>query len=266
MTSETAEIPPIRLVPSPEPPEPYPLPEVARTTLLDLARDSDVLVIGELHGTQEIPRLIAALAPDLYALGYRGLAFELPSDLRDDVAMWGVDPTRAVPRFYARPGSDGRGNADVLGLIHSLSTGWQLLCYDQATSDGPMTWAERDARMAANLTAQRHQYCPGGKVLAVCGNLHSRVRRTTKPGERFHDYWPAFAAKLAESNPFLCVTSIKVEYRCGAFYNGGMVRLLHTAEPLPEPYVEEDPAGEHDLVVHLPRATLPVFLAPPATE
>lgn len=263
MSDEVTGSPGVTIVPSPEPPAPLPLPDAVKAGVLRLAQDSDVLIIGELHGTREIPRLLAALLSDLFALGYRGLASELPSDMRQGIAMWGVDPSRALPRFFAAPGSDGRGNADTLGLIYAASNRWQILCFGEASTDAPMSWADRDARMAANLTTQRRQLCPGGKVIAVCGNLHSRIRRAREPGGAFYDHWPSLGANLADGNPYLSVSSINVQFHGGAIYNGGRIMELYEPEPLTEPYLEEDPSGEHTLILHLPRATVPPFLALP---
>jgi hypothetical protein len=236
--------------------------------LLRLAQDSDVLIVGELHGTREIPHLVASLLPDLFALGYRGLAYELPADVRQRLAMWGMDPSHALPQSFTSPGSDGRGNADVLGLIHAAVKDWQLLCFDMASDEPYTDWIGRDARLAANLATQRREFCPGGKVIAVCGNAHSRIRRTKMPGdifERFYDLWPSFAGNLAESNPYLSVNSINIDFHGGATYNGGRIMELYEREPLPEPYLEEDPTGAHTLILHVSRATPARFLAPPDT-
>ena len=47
----------------PESLTPYDLPEPTRQRLLALADGSDLLLIGELHGTQEVPRLILGCCP-----------------------------------------------------------------------------------------------------------------------------------------------------------------------------------------------------------
>jgi len=51
--------------------EPYPLPPKALGVLTKLADASDVLVLGELHGTQETPTIAAALLAPLSQRGYR---------------------------------------------------------------------------------------------------------------------------------------------------------------------------------------------------
>lgn len=57
---------------------PYELsPEVVQA-LINVAVTSDVLLFGELHGTQEVPRLLLRLLDELAAIGYGGLALEIP--------------------------------------------------------------------------------------------------------------------------------------------------------------------------------------------
>jgi|SRR5690606_591168 hypothetical protein len=57
---------------------PYPLPPQALEPLLTLAQACDVLLIGELHGTQEVPRLVFGLLDSLAAQGYSGHGLEIP--------------------------------------------------------------------------------------------------------------------------------------------------------------------------------------------
>ena len=47
--------------PIPETLTPYPLPAKAQQALTQLAAETDVLVLGETHGTQEVPQLAAGL-------------------------------------------------------------------------------------------------------------------------------------------------------------------------------------------------------------
>ena len=60
--------------------EPYPLPSKARQALVELAGKSDILILGEIHGTQEVPAIAVALLESLAKQGYRALALEIPSD------------------------------------------------------------------------------------------------------------------------------------------------------------------------------------------
>lgn len=236
------------------------LPDNVRQALLQLAQESDCLIIGELHGTQEIPQLVAALRDDLTALGYGGLAYETPMAEQEAAMQWASGASAAVPAFFHLPPSDGRPNKHVLALLGQVAeTGWQILFFDADDDQKRETWQERDRTMADNLTAQWQQFCPDRKIVAVCGNLHSRL--TNIPGF-YDDLWPSFAACFQERNPQRVVRSVMVVFHGGSFYNIG-VKELHGGEPLAEAKVREDTTQGHYLALHLPQATPATFLTPP---
>ncbi len=247
---------------------PYPLPPDVRQVLLSLAAESDVLFFGEMHGTQEVPRLIATLLPDLALLGYRGLALEMPADTREPLAAWGADTAQPVPAFFATPSYDGRGNAQALALVRAAlqsdASLWELFCFDAAPDQKWDGWTARDAGMANNLADQRRKHCPGDKVVAICGNMHSRLVRKSAPGDWAYDFWPALAAVVTEREPSLAVRSVNVVFRTGTFYNVE-VRTLGGpgGEPLAQAYVAGDGNSEHTLDLHLPTATAATFLKTP---
>ena len=247
----------------------YPLPPDVRERLLKLADESDVLIVGEMHGTREVPYLLAELLPDLAPLGYRGLALEIRANVRDNLADWAVNDERPVPDFFAAPSFDGRGNAEALALIQTTlrrrGDTWQLLCFDEASGSEHGGWAERDARMARNLAAQRSRLCPDGKVIAVCGNMHSRVVRRSRAEDWSYALWPSFAAALSEQNPRWVVRSLDVVFRAGTFYNVSVRSMGDAARPAPPaPVLVTDPKSEHTLELHLPQSTAATFLAPPS--
>jgi hypothetical protein len=93
--------------------EPYALPPEARTAIEKLAADSDVLILGEFHGTQEVPQLVAGLLSPLTELGYHTLAIEVPNNHQAAVRARALGETEAIPDFFANPNGDGRGNAQL---------------------------------------------------------------------------------------------------------------------------------------------------------
>jgi len=101
-------------------------------------------------------------------------------------------------------------------------------------------------------------------VIAVCGNMHSRVVRRSRPEDWSHALWPSFAAALGEQNPQWAVRSVNVVFRAGTFYNMA-VRTLGDPNhsPLPAPMLVARPDSEHTLELHLPQSTAASFLAPP---
>jgi len=116
--------------------------------------------------------------------------------------------------------------------------------------------------MATYLAEQRERYCPDAKVFAVCGNLHSRL--AARPDDGMARFWPSFAANLSTYCPGAVVSSIALWFHRGTFYNGGRVNEIYDQGPLEEPEVRDGGPNQHTLALHLPEASAPTFLAPPA--
>ena len=181
--------------------EPHPLPAKVLEGLTKLAAESDVLVLGETHGTQETPAVALALLAPLDKLGYGALALEIPAHEQQPLEDWATGKTETVPLFFAKPFDDGRGNIQALALIRmalSAPLGWQLICFDEPwdfqlnekrnadeakgeedsqLEDAAADWVRRDAAMAALLARERAKVGGGGKVLAICGSFHARTSR-----------------------------------------------------------------------------------------
>jgi hypothetical protein len=248
----------------------YPLPEGVRQTLLDLADQSDALFVGEIHGTQEPPRLISGLLDGLTARGYGALALEVPHTTRELLVAWAESTNDAVapPSFYAKPGLDGRGNVQMLGLIRAaVRSGWQLLCFDQADDEwtAPFVWTERDRRMAENIAAQQARLAPNAKIIAICGNMHSRTVAPAPDVDVFwRELWPSCAAVFQQLHPHARVNSVNPVFHAGSYFNGSLKSDLGSGEPLTAPEIRRPADAHHTLYLHLPRATAATFLAEPA--
>lgn len=234
------------------------LPDVVRQALGQWAQQSDFLLFGELHGTQELPQMIATLLDDLTARGYGGLALEIALGEREPIMRWATGASGEVPRFFAQPGADGRGNEQLLALIREVAEkGWQVLCFSDDPDQGRTTWTERDSQMADNLTAQWQQWCPDRKVVGVSGNLHSRLT----PSRAYADLWPSFAACFQKRNPRRIVRTIDLVFHSGAFFNERLQTL--DDDPLAEAEIREDTRLGHSCALHLPYATAAKFLQSP---
>ena len=236
---------------------PYDLSEPAKVQLLTLAAESDLLLVGETHGTQEVPRLVLGLLPSLSLLGYNGLALEVPLDQREQLLRCAQGEAAPPPFFGPSDFRDGRGNAQALSLVQQVvSGGWGLLCFDVAFIQEGDAWSVRDRGMARNLLDQWERYCPGRKVVGVCGSYHSRLVPPSDPT----DFWPSFAYSVQQERSDLRVSSVNVVFHGGAFFNGE----IRAFGPGPEPFGEEAevrPANwlGHTLDLHLPQST-PVTL------
>jgi len=237
---------------------PYNLPEAANERLFSLAAGSDLLLIGELHGTQEVPRVLLGLLPHLVPLGYGGLALEMPADQRDQLLRCAQGDASPPPLFGPSDFRDGRGNAQALRLVRrAVADGWRLLCFDMAFRKAGDPWSARDAGMAQNLREQWERHCPGRKVLGVCGNYHSRLAPPTEPT----DLWPSFAYAFQQLRPDLAVRSVNVTFGRGAFFNGE-VRTFDNGPEYSAAQPEVRPPGwaGHTMDLYLPHATPATFL------
>lgn len=230
--------------------DPYPLPRQVTQRLLELAFDCDVLLLGELHGTREVPRIVLGLLDLLSNVGYGGLALEIPIDQREKLIHWVEGQTPNPPRFFVNPSGDGRGNVQTLELVRSaVRKGWQILCFDAAKWG---SWVERDRQMALNTLTLRHRLCPREKVLGICGNMHSRLE--PGPGE-LAAYWPSFAAALRLLDCELTVKSVSLLMRRGSIFIGGEIHPLRISEPIEKPEIRDGRSSQHSLELHLPEAT-----------
>jgi hypothetical protein len=235
------------------------LPDEVCQALRQLAQRSDFLLFGELHGTQETPQLLTAMSDDLTALGYGGLALEIPRGDQEAILRWATGASGVVPHFFTQPPSDGRGNEQSLALIRQVGgKGWQVLCFDHDSDQPCATWAERDRVMADNLAAEWTACCPDRKVVGVSGNLHSRLVLT----QGFEHLWPSFAACFQQANPQHVIHTVDIVPHGGSFFNH-LVRSIES-DPLAAPELREDPRLGHSFALHLPRVTPATFLGSPA--
>jgi len=231
--------------------EPYPLPAKVQDALAQLAAQTDVLILGEIHGTQEVPAVAAALLEPLSKQGYGVLALEIPADQQGPLTDWATGKTETVPEFFAKPLPDGRGNLQVLSLIRTAlypPFRWQLICIDwssenaaneregtgETNKQGSSPFSDdaiamsvrRDAIMASNLADQRTRLAPEAKVLAICGGMHARTsnprpadeRAKASPDSLMSKLWPSFAAALQNSHPAWHIRSVNVVPHSGGFF------------------------------------------------
>jgi hypothetical protein len=270
---------------------PYPLPDEVRESMAVLAGECDIMILGETHGTREVPAIVETLLEPLTKLGYRVIALEVPHDEQPAIEAWATGTTGAIPTFFAVPWPDGRGNREVLAMVRRALQPpyeWKLICFDatememqrqmmeRLPKDVKGTIAERaaklssddfvaislqrDASMAINLAAGRRKMAPADKVLVICGNLHARTANHIPP--ELEALWPSFAAKFMQDEPKSRVGSVNVEAFGGEYFNGGKVNQF-TPRPLERVRFQRTPDLEWDAELSLPTATVATFLRPP---
>lgn len=203
---------------------PYPISEDIRGALLGLAERSDVLILGSVPGTREVPRLAVGLLPDLSVRGYGTLALEIPADRRSWLVLAGTGPGHWLPGFFHKTPGDARGSAQVVALTRAALGGyagrWEVLCYDEAIvaqRKPGITCDYREVIQVRNLLAQRTQFCPEGKVLVLCGEGDSDLP----------DHAPlALADRLRQEAPGFRVHTVRVRFAGGTYYCAGSIRTV----------------------------------------
>jgi hypothetical protein len=232
--------------------EPYPLPTQARQALCELAGESDVLILGEMHGSREVPAVAAALLAPLTKLGYGALALEVPAEEQQPLTDWATGKTETVPGFFARPIADGRGNVQALALIRTALSPpfrWKLICFDESNEETDSAKAKlekmdpramsppfadefvalcvaRDTTMATNLAMQRLRLAPDARVLAICGSFHAQTSNRSaaesaldiSTDDSLNKFWPSFAAALANVHPTWRVKSVNIVPHSGGYF------------------------------------------------
>lgn len=166
-----------------------------------VAKDARILVLGELHGTKEIPVLTAELARLRLSSGPVLLALEIPAQEQDRMNRYldsnGSDANRQhllQGKFWQRDRdrSDGRRSLAMVGLFETLrqlhQDGGELtaVAFDNEDfHDG----RDRDAAMATALL-HAHQASPEAQILVLTGNYHARRTKSANAFSKGKRYYP----------------------------------------------------------------------------
>lgn len=171
-----------------------------------------LVVLGEMHGTREIPDLVEHLAEDYSSEGPLLVALEVTRDEHamlasymdslDDVlraemrkrAAWDVTPEK----------NDGRRTEDVLDLISALRSmraagrDIAILPYDLA-KDSYKDGEDRDRQMAMHLR-RAYEALPRGRLLVLTGNVHAMLMKKGSSIEQ--KLQTPMASYLADLDPY----------------------------------------------------------------
>lgn len=152
------------------------------------ARQHALLLVGELHGTREVPALVAALAR-LLSNADHGLvlALELPADEQPRITAWlRSDGGTAARRrlldspFWRSGSPDGRSSEAMLELLDAVRTlvhagrRIEVVCFDGPLPVGAE--GDRDAALAHHLRMAHARTAPA-PMLVLTGNFHARLAR-----------------------------------------------------------------------------------------
>lgn len=178
---------------------------MARDVVPDAVRQAPFLVLGEVHGTREVPAFVSGY---LCAAAREGravtLALEVPAAEQGaiDAFLAGAGAPGDVARLtgselWRRPMQDGRSSAAMLQLLGQIRTlrakGSDIRV---VAIDGEAAPAAREALLAANLAAALDASA-GRQLVALVGALHA-IR---EKGKRFDPQYESALYLLAARKP-----------------------------------------------------------------
>ncbi len=205
------------------------IPDDTLSQLIKLTENSKLLAIGEMHGTAEVPQLVAAIArrwssepgPDgkaravLVALEYPQTQAAILAAYVDSDGGEAAKATLLASQFWSRAAQDGRSSRAMFELIDSVRAlrhdgrKLQIAAFDM-NADQINAKLDRDLAMANNLRAIIGAN-PTARVLVLAGNYHVRQRDGAgwDPAHRF------MFGHLKDLAPF----SLKVDAYAGQYWS-----------------------------------------------
>jgi hypothetical protein len=205
---------------------PSPPPSPVRDALLlprELGAPGATILLGELHGTRELPSFVARLVTQLAAARPVVLGLEIHPDQLPSLATYlasdGGKPARdAALRdpWWHSTFQDGRRSVAMFELIETaraLRAGGarvDVTCFDRGAREGG-TADDREESMARDLLAVRRAR-PEATLVVFAGNLHTR--RALRPGRSSHDW---MAMRLATAG--VAFVTLDARYADGSAWN-----------------------------------------------
>jgi erythromycin esterase-like protein len=223
--------------------------------------DHRLILLGEMHGTREIPLLVGQLVSTYAAEGSVVLGLEVDASeqaaLRQYLASDGGPSARKALRtrpFWHVKGTqhDGRRNENALDLIEHLrllrfhGRPVDIVPFDNLP-DETMDSEGRDAAMAARIR-EAFADLPRGRLLALSGNVHAMLARP-------EDAPPEMQRPMGSYLRDLDVYSVDITANAGAYW-----ACTAQCGPMQVPAFNRmsgrSSDGVNDLQVVLPRFTV----------
>ncbi|MCH9684656.1 MAG: hypothetical protein K0V04_24690 [Deltaproteobacteria bacterium] len=228
-----------------------------------LTEPGAVLLIGEMHGTNEAPEAVGRIACHAARRPERSVivALEIAKDNQAAVDTFLASDGSSEARLavlqaphFVQPFKDGRSSAAMVDLLESIR-GWRsqgaaidVLCYD-VNPGWHTTGVQRDAVMAESIVAARHAHATAALVV-LSGNIHNR----TKPGTPWDPAFVPMGVPVREAFPhtisldfdsaggtfWACMATPEGETKCGTAQGSGTER---GSSAFVELFDEADDAG-----------------------
>jgi hypothetical protein len=134
-------------------------------------KSKQVIVVGEMHGTEEVPKFFLQLVKMAGKPKSLQVALEINKDLQKDIdEFMRTGDFSALLKLDYFKWPDGRSSEAMGNLLRELrAMKIKVVCFDIESTI--QTVVNRDSMMAANLAASFNN----GKLLVLTGNLHANL-------------------------------------------------------------------------------------------
>jgi hypothetical protein len=189
-------------------------PEEPNDSVYALLSPFQVILVGEMHGTNESAPFVKGLA-DLFT--YKGdsvqIGLEIPAGLMSTYLQLKTDSSVYQSEFFSDPPYlDGRQSLPWADLISTLNKNPKVRIFFFDTNRDKDVLPFRDSLMAVNIKTQFNEH-PTWKMITLSGNYHNKITDATS------------MASVLKRNVPASVCSLNMEYKegsCHANFNHGL--------------------------------------------
>lgn len=140
----------------------------------DLLQNNKLIMIGEMHGTNEPATFVQGLA-DLFTRNGDSVqvGFEIPREQMTSFLNLGTDSSITHSDFFTKTSSDGRASVAWASTISVVSRNPKVIIffYDLNTGESH-TMGDRDSLMYVNIKKQMIEH-PSWTTITLSGNIHN---------------------------------------------------------------------------------------------
>jgi hypothetical protein len=185
----------------------------------EILKTGATLLVGEIHGTWEIPMAVASLVRQALATGNEViLCVEIPTTEQESIDRFLISDgeDRAIDDLLDTPfwvGQDGRASVGMFAMLELVrrlrSSGHEVhvhaIDFDWARQPADASAYYRDQTMAENLLQVRKNF-PEAILITLAGNVHTRIAK----GAPWDDQYAPMGWFVSQSLPDVVSFDIQI--------------------------------------------------------
>ena len=201
----------------------------------DKIKNKQIIFFCEIHGSKEIPLILAEFFRIFSQEEDFDLALEVPRDNQEKIdnflMLRNEEILKEISFFKQQENSDGRNSLEYLQLIKTIAEinlqrflPIRILCIDISLQDKFESQNEREEGMADNIF---NLWKKEKKMFVILGNVHISKKQFIL-GEKIIS--PVACHLAALSYPSPRIFSVNLQPRTGEFFNFGIKRVEELSE------------------------------------